>query len=101
MKSWAFEGMLAAAIVLPALSGVARADDLGCSNATLKGEYAFGVTAFQMVRRRSLPASRYSTATALSPNVITQATTSQATTSRRQGGRPAPTRLIPIARAAW
>jgi hypothetical protein len=39
--------MLAAAIVLPVLSGIARAggtDDFGCSNATLKGEYAFGVT---------------------------------------------------------
>ena len=49
MKSWLFQGMLAAAIALPALSGVARAggtDDFGCSNATLKGEYAFGVTAY-------------------------------------------------------
>jgi hypothetical protein len=40
MKSWLWEGMLAAAIVLPALSSVARADDFGCSDATLKGEYA-------------------------------------------------------------
>jgi hypothetical protein len=47
MKRWLFQGMLAAAIALPALSGVARAggtDDYGCSNATLKGEYAFSVT---------------------------------------------------------
>ena len=47
MKSWLFQGMLTAAIALPALSGVARAggtDDYGCSNATLNGEYAFGVT---------------------------------------------------------
>jgi hypothetical protein len=47
MKGWLFQGMLAAAIAVPALSGVARAggtDDFGCSNATLKGEYAFGVT---------------------------------------------------------
>ena len=46
MKSWLFQGMLAAAIALPALSGFAQAggtDDFGCSNATLKGEYAFGV----------------------------------------------------------
>jgi hypothetical protein len=35
---------MATTIAVPALSGVARAD--GCSNATLKGEYAFGVTAF-------------------------------------------------------
>jgi hypothetical protein len=59
------KGILATAIVLPALSGAARAqntpplalpppfggtvqagvtDDFGCSDATLKGEYAFGVT---------------------------------------------------------
>jgi hypothetical protein len=44
MKSWVSGGMLAATIALPALSGVAWADDFGCSNATLKGEYAFGVT---------------------------------------------------------
>jgi hypothetical protein len=47
MKSWFWKGMLAAAIALPALSGVARADDFGCSNATLQGEYAFGVTSYQ------------------------------------------------------
>ena len=47
MKSWLFERMLATAIALPALSAAAWAggtDDFGCSNATLKGEYAFGVT---------------------------------------------------------
>jgi len=47
MKSWLFQGMLTAAIALPALSGAAWAggsDDYGCSNGTLKGEYAFGVT---------------------------------------------------------
>ena len=49
MKSWFWKGTLAAAIVLPALSGAAWAggnDDFGCSNATLKGEYAFGVTGY-------------------------------------------------------
>jgi hypothetical protein len=49
MKSWLFRGMLTAAIALPALSGAARAggtDDYGCSNATLNGEYAFGVTVY-------------------------------------------------------
>jgi hypothetical protein len=47
MKSWFLKGTLAAIIALPALSSAARAggaDDYGCSNATLKGEYAFGVT---------------------------------------------------------
>jgi hypothetical protein len=47
MKSWVFQEMMAAAVALPALSCVARAggtDDYGCSNATFKGEYAFGVT---------------------------------------------------------
>jgi hypothetical protein len=43
MKSWLSGGMLAATIALPALSGAAWADDFTCSNATLQGEYAFGV----------------------------------------------------------
>ena len=49
MKRWLWRGMPAVVIALSALSGVARAggsDDFGCSNATLKGEYAFGVTNF-------------------------------------------------------
>jgi hypothetical protein len=49
MNSWLVKGMLAAAIALPALSSAAWAggtDDFGCSNATLKGEYAFGVTVY-------------------------------------------------------
>ena len=47
MNSWVFKSLLAAAIALPALGSAAWAggtDDFGCSNATLKGEYAFGVT---------------------------------------------------------
>ena len=49
MKGWFSKGSLAAAIALPALSSVAwaqKTDDFGCSKATLKGEYAFGVTAY-------------------------------------------------------
>jgi hypothetical protein len=48
MKSWLWRGMLAAAIALPAVSGVARADDNNnkCSDATLQGDYAFSVTSF-------------------------------------------------------
>ena len=48
MNSWNFKGMLAAAIMLPALSGAAWAggSDFGCSNATLNGVYAFGFTAY-------------------------------------------------------
>ena len=46
MRSWLWKGMLGAAVVLPALCGAARAQDAGCSNATLTGEYAFGVTAY-------------------------------------------------------
>jgi hypothetical protein len=49
MKRWLAKGTVLAAIALPALSGPAWAggnDDFGCSNATLKGEYAFGVTAY-------------------------------------------------------
>jgi hypothetical protein len=49
MKSWLSRAMLAAAIALPALSGVARAQDNdGCSNATLKGDYAFAVTGWSL-----------------------------------------------------
>ena len=47
MKRWLLVGVMGIGIAVPALSGVARAggpDDFGCSNATLKGEYAFGVT---------------------------------------------------------
>jgi hypothetical protein len=47
MKSWLWQGILATVIALPASSGAAWAgggDDFGCSNAMLKGLYAFGVT---------------------------------------------------------
>ena len=58
MKSAAFKGMLAVAIALPTLGGVARAggtEDFGCSNATLRGDYAFSVVDLttQSVGRRS------------------------------------------------
>jgi len=43
MKNWIWRGALAAAIALPALSGIARAESPGCSNATLKGDYALSV----------------------------------------------------------
>ena len=46
MRKWLSSGLVAVAIALPALSGAAWAgggNDLGCSNATLKGAYAFSV----------------------------------------------------------
>lgn len=49
MKNWLLVGVMATVIAVPALSSAARAggtDDYGCSNATLKGEYAFGVTVY-------------------------------------------------------
>ena len=49
MKSWLWKGMLGAAIALLALTGVARAqsvDNDGCTNATLRGDYAFSVIDF-------------------------------------------------------
>ena len=49
MKRRLTKGTLLAAIAVPALSVTASAggsDDFGCSNATLKGEYAFGATAY-------------------------------------------------------
>jgi len=47
MKGTLRIGIMAAAIAVPTLSSAAWAggtDDFGCSNATLKGEYAFGGT---------------------------------------------------------
>jgi len=49
MKKWLSEVTPLAAIAALILSGAAWAggtDDFGCSNATLKGEYAFGVTSY-------------------------------------------------------
>ena len=49
MKGWLWRGTLAAVIALPVLSGIARAqstDHDGCTNATLKGDYAFSVVDF-------------------------------------------------------
>jgi hypothetical protein len=46
MRRWISKGALVAVIAMSALSGLARADDFRCSDATLKGEYAFGVTAY-------------------------------------------------------
>jgi hypothetical protein len=50
MGSWLWKGILAATIALPALSGAVWAaqstDDDGCTNATLKGDYAFSVVNF-------------------------------------------------------
>jgi hypothetical protein len=46
MKRWLCVGLMATAIALPVLGGAAWAGgsgDLGCSNATLKGDYAFSV----------------------------------------------------------
>ena len=105
MKRWLHGRTLVAAIALPALSGAAWAggpDDFGCSNATLKGEYAFGVTSYTP----NYP-----------PNVVAgikvfdgngnftqrdyQGDTSRDPTSRRQGKKGAPIRSIPTARAAW
>ena len=46
MKTSLRNALLVAAIASSVLSGAARADDSGCSNATLKGQYAFGVTGY-------------------------------------------------------
>ena len=68
MKTWLWNGILAAAIALPALSGVARAqstDNDGGSNATLQGDYGFTIhgevlgvvtsTVPSVLQRRSRP----------------------------------------------
>ena len=46
MKTSLRKALLVAAIASSVLSGAARADNSGCSNATLKGQYAFGVTGY-------------------------------------------------------
>src|SRR4051794_13190901 len=46
MKNWLWRGALATAIVFPGLSGIARAESPGCTNATLRGDYAFSVVDF-------------------------------------------------------
>lgn len=45
MRSWFWQGTLAAALALPALNGPvwAQVPNVGCSNATLNGDYASGV----------------------------------------------------------
>ena len=43
MNGGNLRGMLAAAIMLPALGGAGLADEFTCSAATLQGQYAFGV----------------------------------------------------------
>jgi hypothetical protein len=46
MKRWLWVGVMATVIAVPALGGVARAggtDDYGCSNASLRGSYAFAI----------------------------------------------------------
>jgi hypothetical protein len=58
MKCRLFQGMLTAAIALPALSSAAWAggtNDYGCSNATLKGEYAFTVDTWVLTDGVYLP----------------------------------------------
>src|SRR4051812_46876343 len=50
MKNWIWRGALAGAIALPALSGIARAESPGCSNATLRG-------GLRLIRCRSCPSS--------------------------------------------
>ena len=46
MKTSLWDAMLVAAVGLSVLSGTAWADGVRCSNATLKGQYAFGVTGY-------------------------------------------------------
>ena len=46
MKTSLWKAMLFAAVGLSVLSGTGWADGIVCSNATLKGQYAFGVTGY-------------------------------------------------------
>ena len=101
MKGWFWRGAVAATIAVPGMSGAAWAggtDDFGCSNATLKGAYAFGVTNYTPPPQ-VVAGIRFTTARAISPSVITSATASQPS-SHRRGRKRAPTRSIPTAQGA-
>ena len=101
MKKWVSQATPLAAIASLALTGAAWAggtDDFGCSNAALKGLYAFGVT--NLTTRQIVAGIKVSTATAISHSVITQATAFPLN-SHHQDRKQGPTRSIPTARAAW
>ena len=72
------------------------AGDYGCSNATVKGECAFGVT--NLTSPQVVAVSRFSTVTATSHGVITKATPLPLS-SHRQDRKEEPTRSIPTAKA--
>jgi hypothetical protein len=112
MKTWFWNGMIAALIALPALSGVARADSDhsdGCTNATLKGEYAFGVTSYTPPNLPDGPPAVVAGIKVFDgkgnlTSVITGATPFRPNSHRQQGSRtqrPASTRSFPTAPAAW
>ena len=111
MSRWISKGTLVAVIAISALSGVARADDFGCSDATLKGEYAFGVTAYTPP---GLPDGPPAVAAGIKvfdgKGNLTQRDYSgdalrtrnpPRPISRSQGKKPAPTSSIATARTAW
>src|ERR1700730_5133429 len=102
MKSWLWRGTLAAAIALPALSDIARAqntDNDGCTNATLKGDYAFSVVDF--IAPLVVVGIGNFDGKGGSHRLITVAMAFERPARRTlQAARPAPTRSILIARAA-
>jgi hypothetical protein len=111
MKKWLSEVAPLAVTASLALIGAAWAggtDDFGCSNATLDGEYAFGVTVYTPAGPPFPPPStvvvngiKVFDAGANSPSVIIEAITSPERTLRRQGRKRAPIRSIRTAPAAW
>ena len=112
MKRRLSKGTLLAAIALPALSAAAWAggsDDFGCSDATLKGEYAFGVTAYTPPGLPDGPSSvvagiKVSTAAAGSLSATTTVTPYERVARPilpRKGRKRAPIWSLPTARAAW
>ena len=102
MKSWLWKGMLAVAIALPAQSGVVRAqstDDDGCTNATLRGDYAFSVVDF--ILHKLEWASGDLTAMAVSHRLITSAIAfGRPERPALEAVRLAATRSIPTAQGA-
>ena len=101
MKKWLSEATPLAAIASLVLTGAAwagGADDFGCSNATLKGEYAFGVTNFTIPQVVAGIKVFDGNGNLTQRDYIGNSVPAEfAPRGKKQG----PTRSIPTARVAW
>ena len=104
MKRWLTKATLLAAIAFPTLSAVAWAggtDDFGCSNATLKGEYAFGVTNYTLAPPPPPPPTEVVTGIKVFDGQGNLTQRFAGDDFAPPGRKRARTRSIPTAPAAW